>query len=392
MKKSVLFLGLSVLMSSATFVSCSKNDVFEENKASMEAAEKDEYRSNYEAKYGKIDPNQSWDFTNFSSTSKTRAGNGIVNNDIDDPSFLQQSLHNDKGDVKSSLDRTSAAAFTPNVQVNIYPGWCYNESLKNMYVQMTVQYDGGVEEFNTVQIKNQAWWSNNGATAPSNKGVGINTTGLTGASWKANILNQQKSVIGTVNINSYKVVTVNDRTYWCFDIPYDNKNITLIYLVLPRPMPVGKRYLIEDLGSKKDFDFNDIVVDVLQDESGNQKAIIRAMGGTLDFILKIGNTTWTKSVEGAALGYKEEIMYNTESRDVTKKLAEFSVSGWNPGLNNVSAEVKSLTNKDVIIKIPFPRTGDAPMIIALNTYIDWQPERLALPDNWWYPIKDSEEE
>lgn len=379
-------------MSSATFVSCSKNDAFEQNKASMEASEKDEYRSYYEEKYGKIDPNQSWDFTNFSSTGKTRANSSVVNNDIDDPELLQKSLHNDKGGVKTSYDKTSAVSFNPNVLVNIYPGWCYNEKLKNLYVQMTVQYDGGLEEFREVQIKNKAWWSNNGATAPSNKGVGVNTMGLTGASWKANILDNKKEVIGSATIDSYKVVTVNGRTYWCFDIPYGNENITLIYLVLPRPLPVGKRYLIEDLGSKRDFDFNDIVVDVLQDESGNQKAIIRAMGGMLDFKLKIGNTTWSKGIEGAALGYEVETMYNTQNPDVTLTLAEFPVSGWYPDQNNISVEVESQANQDVIIKIPFPRKGEAPMIIALNTYIDWMHEREPLPDNWWTPITDSEEE
>jgi hypothetical protein len=390
MKKSLLFLGLSVLMTSATFVSCSKNDVFEANKATMEAAEKDEYRSYYEEKYGKIDSNQSWDFTNFSNTAKTRASGSVVNNDIDDPELLQTSLHNDKGGVKSSLDNTGAVSFNPNVLVNIYPGWCYNESLKNLYVQMTVQYNGVHEEFNRVQIKNKAWWGNNGATASSNKGVGVNTMGLTGVSWKANILNNNKEVIGSVDINSYKVVTVNGRTYWCFDIPYDSKNITLIYLVLPRPLPVGKRYLIEDLGSKRDFDFNDIVVDVIQDESGNQKAIIRAMGGKLDFTLKIGNTTWIKGKDGAALGYDVDAMYNTDSPDYTKKLAEFPVSGWYPDLNNVSVEVESMANQDVIIQIPFPRKGEAPMIIALNTYVDWQTERTPLPDNWWKPITNEE--
>ena len=391
MKKSVLLFGLSVLMSSATFVSCSKSDVFEQNQANMAAAEKAEYRANYEAKYGKIDPNQSWDFTNFSNSSKTRAGGAIINNDIDDPSLLEQSLHNDKGLVKSNLDGTSATPFDPNVLVNIYPGWCYNEKLKNLYVQMTVQFDGGEEMFNAVQIKNQAWWSNNGATAPANKGVGVNTIGLAGVSWKAKILDNQKDVMATADINTYKVVTVNNRTYWCFDIPYDNEHITLIYLVLPRPMPIGKRYLIEDLGSKKDFDFNDIVVDVLQDDGGNQKAIIRAMGGTLDFTLTIGSTTWTKGGDGANLGYKVETMYNTESRDFTKVLAEFPVSGWIPNDNNISVKVKSLSNEGVIIDIPFSRQGDAPMIIALNTYIDWQPERQALPDSWWTPIANSEE-
>ena len=380
-----------VAMAGAVLVSCSKGgDVIEKNKPSLEANEKQEYRSYYEQKYGKIDPNQSWDFTSFSGAAKTRAAGDIVINDISDPQFLQPTLHADKGGVKSALDNTQAEGFNPNVCVNVYPGWCYNEKLKNLYVQLEVQYQGGNQILSTVQIKNKAWWSNNGATAPSNSGVGINTTGLTNAVWKANILDNQKNVIGTYTIENYKVVTVNERTYWCFDIIYGNEHVTLIYLVLPRPLPVAKRYLIEDLGSKNDFDFNDVVVDVMED-NGSQKAIIRAMGGTLDFTLTIGNTTWTKSVEGAALGYKVETMYNTQNPDYTAKLAEFPVTGWSPASNNVSLAVESGASNGVIITVPFPKQGEAPMIIALNTYINWQTERVALPENWWYPIGPSEE-
>lgn len=322
--------------------------------------------------------------------AKTRGVGDIVDDDISDPDVLQKTLHADKGNVKSALDKTQAEGFNPNVCVNVYPGWCYNEALKNIYVQLEVQYQGGNQILSTVQIKNKAWWSNNGATAPSHKGAGINTSNLTNAVWKANILDNQKNVKGTYTIQDYKVVTVNERTYWCFDIIYGNEHVTLIYLVLPRPLPAGKRYLIEDLGSKNDFDFNDVVVDVM-DDNGSQKAIIRAMGGTLDFTLTIGNTTWTKSVEGAALGYKVETMYNTQNPDYTAKLAEFPVTGWSPENNNVSLTVESRENNDVILEVPFPKQGEAPMIIAWNTYINWQTERDALPGKWWYLIGSSEE-
>ena len=77
---------------------------------------------------------------------------------------------------------------------------------------------------------------------------------------------------------------------------------------------VPKRYMIEDLGSIGDFDFNDIVVDVedytvetrkvtrlngvitsdevISTTSAPTKAVIRALGGTIDFDLKIGDTIW----------------------------------------------------------------------------------------------------
>ena len=157
--------------------------------------------------------------------------------------------------------------------------------------------------------------------------------------------------------------------------------------------PIAKRYFIEDLGSKDDFDFNDIVVDVIQDPDGNQKAIIRALGGTLDFTLKIGDTQWTKSVDGVAAGYNTSTMYNTQNTVVWDKvLAEFPVTGWNPETNNISVFMKSIVSDDVIIELPFPKAGEVPMIIAFDTLVDWQKERVSLPEDWWVVPAATEEE
>ena len=154
---------------------------------------------------------------------------------------------------------------------------------------------------------------------------------------------------------------------------------------------MAKRYFVEDLGSKDDFDFNDIVFDVYQGDDNKQKCIIRAMGGTLDFTLNIGQTKWTKSVEGVAKGYVVKTMYNTNPTPKwDDNLAEFEVQGWNPSTNNISVSVKSKVSDDVIIEIPFPKTGEVPMILAVKTFVDWQLERESLPEDFWY-ISDDEE-
>ena len=80
-----------------------------------------------------------------------------------------------------------------------------------------------------------------------------------------------------------------------------------------------KRYMVEDLGDTDDFDFNDIVVDVskklrttytyevyadgtkvqIGEPDGpnlvDEWAVVRAVGGTLDFTFSIGSTSWVKS-------------------------------------------------------------------------------------------------
>jgi hypothetical protein len=126
------------------------------------------------------------------------------------------------------------------------------------------------------------------------------------------------------------------------------------------------------------------VFDVKQAQDGTQTCVIRAMGGTLDFTLKIGNTEWTKSVDGVAAGYSVGTMYNTQGTIVWDKvLAEFPVTGWNFDSNNISVKVKTSVSDDVIIEIPFPKKGEVPMIIAFRTFCDWQSERESLPEDWW---------
>ena len=167
------------------------------------------------------------------------------------------------------------------------------------------------------------------------------------------------------------------------------------------PTNITKRYMMEDLGATDDFDFNDVVVDVIQNmatkhktvtqngvmisdeiigtEITGQKAIVRCMGGTLDFTLTIGNTSWSKSDD-----FEIGTMYNTQGNiDYDAKLKEFDVTGWIPDNNNVSVQVKSGTSGQVL-SITFPRAGTAPMMIAVDPSKHWMAERVSVPSDWWY--------
>lgn len=171
--------------------------------------------------------------------------------------------------------------------------------------------------------------------------------------------------------------------------------------------------MIEDLGSTDDFDFNDVVVDVYditnktavyeikdgkkefkewKDVHNSQKAIIRCMGGTLDFTLKVGNATWTKSESK----YPVNQMLNTGANgpiDYNAVLAEFPVTGWDSDANNVSVTVGTQQSGDVKT-ISFPKTGEVPMIIAfdVNDYRKWMNERQSIPAEWFTVVDDDDEE
>ena len=198
----------------------------------------------------------------------------------------------------------------------------------------------------------------------------------------------------------------------CEDQPggdYDYEDMVFMVYGNPTPPPVhvvkerikmeGKRYMMEDLGGMDDFDFNDIVVDVYNrtkeklwydfDENGKEilnesktetkemtpLAIVRAMGGTLDFTLKIGDKTWTKSDK---FNFKD--MLNTRNIDWNKNLDEFEAEGWIYKDNNVSVTVVS-DGKEREVK--FSKGGTAPMIIAVDPTTHWMEEREAVPADWF---------
>ena len=102
------------------------------------------------------------------------------------------------------------------------------------------------------------------------------------------------------------------------------------------------------------------------------------MGGTIDFQLTVGNTSWTKS--GA--GFDVKTMYNTRGIDYDKVLDEFEVTGWSSQANNVSIKVNGKDGQ--LVDITFPKAGEAPMIIAVDPTQNWMNERVSVPESWFY--------
>jgi hypothetical protein len=162
----------------------------------------------------------------------------------------------------------------------------------------------------------------------------------------------------------------------------------------------AKRYMIEDLGAIGDFDFNDVVVDVeeytvythkVTSENGVKtsdeiiststaptKAFIRALGGTMDFELTIGSTKWVKSESEYAVA----TMYNTEGTiDYSKILAEFEVSDYDYDANNITFRANGKDGR--MYTVSFPKTGEAPMMIAVNPSTKWMTERTSIPSSWF---------
>ena len=427
--------GMTVLFACAAFASCS-HDLSIDETAVVENL-KNEYRANFVQKYGEIDPNQSWDFTNLSAKTATRAADhGVLwKGSNGQTTWEAWSLNNgfwsfidiDAPGVKAAVADALEKDWDHALAVELYPCYAHGKGVdKDQYFHLAIVEKGKEYENKTtvinkidcignIKTKDDSWYGAGGALI-HNSGRMINAKNILSDNriwvayytWVSNTYGttpykENKEILKTIStfeIKKYKEIKVNDHTYWCFDCNKDGDYHDLICLVKNAdPVKVEKRYLIEDLGSSSDFDFNDIVVDVIQNSDGTQKAKIRAMGGTLNFTLQIGDATatWTKGGSEITVdlnGTKEvaEItkMYNTVNPIYELVLAEFTVSGWRPADNNIKVFVTKgndvTKSGDVIIEIPFSRTGEVPMIIAVDPLTYWNKEWVELRRDWWeYP-------
>ena len=420
MKKN-LIKGMAVLCVCAAFASCSKDLGYEVASNPAELA-KIQYKDAFEKKYGAIAPNQTWDFSvpyqslNFARTRfamntanrtpqaqyttesgitvtqyNTGVGEGIINNH---KSHILSKLAN--GQYETKLWDTNVnvfnifACFVTKPAETTSPAHSY-------YVKIgvhSVGLDG--TEYNTCIL-------NNGSGYPTPTGNYTNTTyanafyqiDVTGM--KAKSSDYYWYCIATASTNDdpnaeddilndaaklvdYREVKYSGVTYWCFDSNHDETYTGLICQV--SPTLYGKRYMIEDLGSIGDFDFNDIVVDVYETFDG-QKAVVRALGGTLGFTLHIGSTTWKKSPT-----FANSEMKNTQGNiDYDAELYVIdNITDWDPINNNISVEIEGKDgdpNSHTVYTITFPKAGDAPMIIAVDPVKRWMNETVSVPKDWF---------
>lgn len=433
MKKN-LMKGMAALCVCAAFASCSKDAGFET--PTQEQLAKNEYKANFIKKYGEIDPNQSWDFTNYGSASQARTrGEQAFAADMEHEEYNFFSFVNtDFAVIKNLLHQNS---YSTTIRVRQNTGlFSYNYTTYNVngsvsvkdwnhfftailtptyahikaavgadrYYHLGFSYNNAepVEMIANIRVKglglgqySDHWYDALSGTLDHHTARVINTTTTGGNGyWTAYYIDEKNDVyFKTTPITKIKEfkITVNGtlvRTYWGFDCDGDNDYSDVICLVedYQTPQKIVKRYLIEDLGDKDDFDFNDIVVDVEDDQMGHQKATIRALGGTIDFTLKIGDTEWNKVNDGAKLTpvVNEIDMINTDPAiDFTKVIAQYPVSGWRHADNNIVVTVRDKNNPNVITRIPFPERGEAPLIIAVKPIVYWMEERVSIP-KWWF--------
>ena len=433
--------------------------------SSYEEIQKESYKSSFEKKYGAISPNQKWDFSTYEFRLGTRGVSAISTEimekgiDFGDVSKLklEEVKFSNKPEwnyvkIEGGVEKNSAlfdamkkalpegksrkgepaVLVAPSSSFYIYPIFSggnlrFQKDYKNFQTINGMKKDNGgivnmkgikieapvgtpVEVYldnrirlNDDKLQDVAGTTNGQAVyvnipdniIPELDGVELKDNAVAKYIGIEDILkSDSKNAENTDNDYNDMVLAVVGNP----DIPQEKIITNDEYEVLTCR---AKRYMIEDLGSVGDFDFNDVVVDVEENvitkhkvtyENGEKKsdeivnttteptkAVIRAMGGTIDFELIIGETHWTKSGNG----FNPGTMYNTQGTiDYDKVLAEFEVAGWSAAANNVSIKVNGKNGE--VYNITFPKAGTAPMIIAVDPTQKWMQEQKSVPSTWFY--------
>ena len=186
----------------------------------------------------------------------------------------------------------------------------------------------------------------------------------------------------------------NDVVFLCYGQPHVPQSEKVQDLTMVK----SKRYMIEDLGMANDKDFNDIVVDVIQTFEAQIKtyddgtplsgyenpdyqlkstvAQVRALGGRLNFELKLGNTTWRKS--DTFTDFTQMLGTTAPNLNAEPLHVIENVTGFDMDKNNIEVTVFNEGDK-VARKVGFPDAGNIPLMIATPLSVIWSKEKVKFP-------------
>lgn len=251
-------------------------------------------------------------------------------------------------------------------------------------------------------------------------------------------INDYKTLFGvddSKTISQVMVIGCEDSKHADWDIN-DIAFMIVGLTALPQKIEAkySKRYLIEDMGTTVDFDFNDVVVDVTETVVKNsdgtdgevlaQEAVLRHKCGTLPFQVYFcevggvdpiyGGAGSFDPMEGTVQGREEQytvfddenvrvrLVYIKEGDDKDKDNVNCKQVGapfWFPESNNIRINVGAngtLTgqNGGNIMSAHFNKPGEtsAPYIIAVPTTQMWTAESTDFPINSFVELKNSKGE
>ena len=427
MKKRLFLVSCAVTMMAGTVVLSSCGSKGEEYSYSPEKAhefiEKD-YKSAFIQKYGEISPFETWDLSQRGSTlagfAGTRGNKGQSSNLVQDmastesygyylnysnnESKIAKLFNNNWGDIVAEFGKVQPTAWAPSGKIIFsVVGVSRDDASSAKY------FTWGVANTPEGDLYLRQSSPANGKNAKIGNSAEKHTSSLDfsqipdGARWFTASSDKKKVDLSSAynqTITDFKIVTMTidgvSYTFWgikCDKTNPDYTNLVLWVKEIPTvPVPViSKRYMVEDLGGSYDFDFNDVVFDVIKYSDGSQKCYVRALGGTLDVTIKVANNSWTKSQD-----YTITEMLNTNPIDPNLCLKEFDATGWDGDNSKVSVIVegndKAAGGETTYYwAVPFPAQGEAPLIVAtMYGSKTWMLERQSVPNVQWFQFSDTD--
>lgn len=427
MKKRMFLVSCAVTMMAGTLVLSSCSSKGEEYSYSPEKAheliEKD-YKSAFIQKYGEISPFETWDLSQRGSTlagfAGTRGNKGQSSNLVQDmastesygyylnysnnESKIAKLFNNNWGDIVAEFGKVQPTAWAPSGKIIFsVVGVSKDDASSSKY------FTWGVANTPEGDLYLRQSSPDNGKNAKIGNSAEKHTSSLDfsqipdGARWFTASSDKKKVDLSSAynqTITDFKIVTMTidgvSYTFWGFKCDKTNPDYTNLVLWVKEiptvPVPViSKRYMVEDLGGSYDFDFNDVVFDVIKYSDGSQKCYVRALGGTLDVTIKVANNSWTKRQD-----YTITEMLNTNPIDPNLCLKEFDATGWDGDNSKVSVIVegndKAAGGETTYYwAVPFPAQGEAPLIVAtMYGSKTWMLERQSVPNVQWFQFSDTD--
>jgi len=426
MKKRLFLVSCAVTMMAGTVVlsSCSKGEEYSYSpEKAHEFIEKD-YKSAFVQKYGEISPFETWDLSQRGSTlagfAGTRGNKGQSINLVQDmastesygyylnysnnESKIAKLFNNNWGDIVAEFGKVQPTTWAPSGKIIFsVVGVSRDDASSSKY------FTWGVANTPEGDLYLRQSSPANGKNAKIGNSAEKHTSSLDfsqipdGARWFTASSDKKKVDLSSAynqTITDFKIVTMTidgvSYTFWGFKCDKTNPDYTNLVLWVKEiptvPVPViSKRYMVEDLGGSYDFDFNDVVFDVIKYSDGSQKCYVRALGGTLDVTIKVGNNSWTKSQD-----YTITEMLNTNPIDPNLCLKEFDATGWDGDNSKVSVIVegndKAAGGETTYYwAVPFPAQGEAPLIVAtMYGSKTWMRERQSVPNVQWFMFSDTD--
>ena len=413
---------IAAFASMVMFTSCSKSDMYDANRVNENTVKS--YEQQFVEAFGPVSKTQSWDFTTSAKASTRGDEQPTVtwSQEQNENGFFQSFVNEDFEDVKSLVVSTEVQDWKPYAKMNLHPVFSKGNGGMYSYYVIGVDYndlDNYEHAWISINVKYNSWYSGGSAAKNPNNtktnNLNFNTYRVidtqamaddksffwyavalfpeTKKEWKDANADAWDNLKAKHELKTCKMFTVNGRQYVAFDCNGDKDYSDLICLLENYQVKeaeivseVAKRYMMEDLGSVGDFDFNDCVVDLTKttwsDGKVETKGVVRALGGKLDIAILIGGKqVWAKSAQE---GLDVKTMYNTTNINMNNAYGEFDASDWQPLENNIAFSVKGANAQDITNQIEFPKTGTIPQMVAVKTDHDWMSERTRVPSISWF--------